>query len=379
MKFSFFLLLMLSVMQLATSCSTAESRKHESALQAYYKDFPYQDTHDYFVRYTKGKASLINKWSLGLKPILVKAGQDKVVRMNNDTYYKMSFVHLAKGPVVLSSKKADKNRFSSFQLMDDHNANFKNVIHPKGKYTLYHGKRPKNIKGVAIEAPSELMVVIVRVEVKDKANRKDTKQAKKIFKGIKIKGPRYTKFPKANYMSAHSEEIQKEGMKNIKEAFKTTPFMDTVAAPADVPSKVSYLSFAAGTQGGWGGPVTSHSSYETLFFDGDKEVLDGKNGDYTVTTSEPPVKAFWSLTVYDTERGGFFHPNKFDTYHINNTTAVKNADGTVTFLFKKSCSKSTKNCLEIPNGKFDVVARYYLPEMTIRSGEWKRPGFNIVK
>lgn len=379
MKTSLLLIILLSMMQLATSCSTAESRKHNADLEAYYKDFPYQDTHDYFVKYTRGKASLINKWALGLKPVLVKAGKDKVVRMNNDTYYKLSFVHLAKGPVTLTSKRSDPNRFSSFQLMDDHNANFSNVIHPKGHYTLYYGKKPKKFKGEAIESPSELMAVIVRVEVKDMNNRRDTKKAKKIFRGIKIKGPRYTKFPKANYMTSHSEEIQKEGMKNIKETFKRTPFMDTVAAPADVPSKVSYLRFAAGTQGGWGGPVTSHSSYETLFFDGDNEVLDGQKGNYTLTTTEPPVKAFWSLTVYDTERGGFLHPNKFNKYHINNNTALKNSDGTVTFLFKKSCSKSNKNCLEIPNGKFDVVARYYLPEMKIRSGEWKLPGFNLIK
>ncbi len=123
----------------------------------------------------------------------------------------------------------------------------------------------------------------------------------------------------------------------------------------------------------------SHSSYETLFFDSEGKELNGKNGSYTVTTEEPPVDAFWSLTVYDTERGGYFHPNKDNRYHINNTSAVKNEDGTITFRFKQTCSEIDINCLEIPAGEYDIVARYYLPHPAIQSGDWKLPGINLDK
>ena len=105
--------------------------------------------------------------------------------------------------------------------------------------------------------------------------------------------------------------------------------------------------------------------------------LRGSNGTYTVTTEEPPVDAFWSITVYDTDRGGFLHPNDDDRYHINNTAAIRNDDGTVTFTFKQNCEASDRNCLEVPAGRFDLVPRYYLPHEEIITGEWTFPKIGL--
>ncbi|MFB3124998.1 MAG: DUF1214 domain-containing protein [Woeseiaceae bacterium] len=77
--------------------------------------------------------------------------------------------------------------------------------------------------------------------------------------------------------------------------------------------------------------------------------------------------------MYDTDRGGFLHPNDDDRYHINNTAAVKNDDSTVTFLFKQSCEPSDLNCLEVPAGRFDLTARFYLPDEAIQTGDWTLP------
>jgi hypothetical protein len=105
----------------------------------------------------------------------------------------------------------------------------------------------------------------------------------------------------------------------------------------------------------------------------------GIRGTYSVTTEEPVVDAFWSVTVYDTERGGFLHPNRHDRYHINNTLAVRNADSTVTFTFKQTCNVDDTNCLEVPEGRFDVVARYYLPHEEIITGAWTFPKIRLVQ
>jgi hypothetical protein len=346
----------------------------ETQVEDYIQKFPYQDTHDYAMRYTGGDPANFNLWALGKEPVLVKAGDDKVVRMNNDTFYKMAFLLLDEGPVVLGSSAASQDRFSSFQLMDDRNANYHNVIHPDGTYTLYTGDEPAQIEGEAIEVPSALSVVIVRVEVKNLMDAADLAAAEAVFNGITISGPAVHAVPELDLLSGFSESVSEEAVRRIDEAFATVAFTETVAGPGEEPGKdVPYLNFAAGTKGGWGGPDPSHSSYETVFADAAGNTLDGSLGTYTITTEEPPVDAFWSVTVYDTARGGFLHPNEHDRYHINNTAAVKNADGSVTFTFKPSCEDGDLNCLEVPAGPFDLVMRYYLPKTPITSGKWTMP------
>ena len=361
-----------------------ESKKNtelfESQVQEYIQKFPYQDTFDYAKRYTGGDASKLNTWVLGTEPVLVKAGEDKVVRMNNDTFYKMAFISLADGPVTLSSNAPAQDRFNSFQLMDDRNVNYRNVIYPDGEYTLYYGQKPEQIRGEPIEAPSALSVVIVRVEVKDKNESLDIAAAEENFNGITIDGKPPGTFPSVDVLSNFPEDVATEARRRMDDAFKSIPFSKTVVGPDMEPGRdVPYLNHSAGTKGGWGGPDTSHSSYETLFFDADGDELDGKKGTYLVTTEEPPVDAFWSLTVYDTQRGGYLHPNKDDRYHINNTSAIKNDDGTITFRFKPSCTTEDINCLEVPTGKFDIAARYYLPHIEIQTGAWVLPGISLKK
>jgi hypothetical protein len=321
----------------------------------------------------------LNKWLLGGKLFIAKVGEDVVVRMNNDTYYKMAFMDFSNGPVKLSSNKASKELFFSSQLMDYRNANFENVIHPIGDYYLYYGEIPENIAGTLIQSPSNLALVIVRVEVKDKDNEDDLKQAQTIFNGIDIEGPEISEFPTLDLLSSFDEKVATSATILIDSTFKVVPFNRMVASPDQIPDEVSYLNFAAGAKGGWGGPVTSHSSYQMIFFDNENNTLDGSKGGYTLTTTEPPVDAFWSVTVYDTERGGFLHPNAEDKYHINNTSAVRNEDGTDTFNFKTKCEAGDVNCLEVPSGPFDITARYYLPKEEIRTGEWTMSKAVLVK
>ena len=153
--------------------TTQESDSFENQVAEYIQKFPYQDTFKYAVRYTGGDAANLNVWVLGAEPSLVKAGEDAVVRMNNDTYYKMAFLLLEGGPVVLGSSAPTEDRFNSFQLMDDRNANYRNIIYPTGEYTLYYGEKPERIAGEAIKAPSNQSVIIVRVEVRDKDDPED--------------------------------------------------------------------------------------------------------------------------------------------------------------------------------------------------------------
>lgn len=359
--------------------TTQESNSFEESVAEYIQKFPYQETYNYAVRYTGGDPQKLNIWVVGAEPKLVKAGEDTIVRMNNDTYYKMAFMDLSLGPVVLSSVNPSKNRFNSFQLMDDRNANFKNILFPDGDYTLYHGDVPGKIAGEAIGSPSSFAVVIVRVEVKDRTNPEDIADAQDIFNGISIKGDQPVEFPVLDLLSRFDETVAIEASRRMDEAYATVPFTDTIVGPGQEPGvDVPILNHSAGTKAGWGGPDPAHSAYESILLDKNGEALVGSNGTYTLTTEEPPVDAFWSITVYDFDRGGFFHPNADDRYHINNTSAIRNDDGTITFLFKVDCETSDANCLEVPVGQFDLVTRYYLPHKEIIMGDWTLPKVDLA-
>ncbi len=350
--------------------ASAQDTAFEEQVAEYIKKFPYQDTYNYAVKDTGGDPARLNTWSFGEEPVLVKAGEDNIVRMNNDTYYKFAYALLDQGPVTFESKDPSTDRFNSFQLMDDRNVNFKNLIYPNGTFVLYHGDKPSGVEGKLIESPSALVAVIVRVEVKDKDNENDVAAAENTFRGITISGPTIETFPKLDLLNGFDEKVVKEAERRMEEVFTTTDFSELVAGADDVPDRVSYLQLAAGTKFGWGGPVTSHSAYESFFTDASGNEMKGANGTYTITTEAPPVDAFWSVTVYDTDSGRL-HPNKYNRYHINNTSAVADGDSTYTFTFKTECEPEEINCLEVPEGRFDLATRYYLPQETITSGKWR--------
>jgi hypothetical protein len=340
----------------------------------YIRDFPYQATHNYAIQYTGGDPANLNKWVLGTEPVLVEAGDDKVVRMNNDTFYRMAFVVLDQGPVVLRSDAPSDDRFWSFQLMDDRNVNYRNVIRPSGSYTLFRGQRPDSVEGEAIEVPSEISVVVARVEVKDKHDRSDRATAEAVFNGITITGPEIESFPQLDLLSKYSEDTAGAANRKLDETILNDSFSEMVVGPGqELGIDVSYLRHSAGAKAGWGGPGPEHSAYEGIFSDVEGGALVGANGSYQLTTTAPPVDAFWSITVYDTDRGGFLHPNRNHRYHINGTTAVPNDDGTYTFNLKRVCDPGDDNCLEIPRGHFDLSVRYYLPREEIVSGGWHFP------
>jgi hypothetical protein len=344
----------------------------EKQVDDYLQKYPYQNTYAYAMQLTGGDPTKLNTWGQAARDLL-KAGEDTIVRSNNDTLYKTAFIHLGDGPVVLRSNSPSKERFSSFQLQDDRNANYRNIIGPDGAYTLYHGERPDIITGEAVEVPSLLSAVVTRIEVKDRNDAADVAGAHAVFDGITIDGPTISEMPTVDLLSGFDEHVAQEANRRMDELAGVVPFSEMIVGPGQEPGRdVPCLYHSAGTKQGWGGPATSHSAYEAMFTDASGATLEGSKGDYVLVTDAPRVDAFWSVTVYDSTTGRL-HPNADDRYHINDTTAVRNEDGTYTFCFTTKCEAGDRNCLEVPAGPFDVIARYYLPKPEIISGEWTIP------
>jgi hypothetical protein len=363
----------------AIPVTISQSDSFEDQVSAYIKNYPYHVTYKNFQSYSGASVEGLNVWFWPPEPDLTKAGEDIVVRMNNDTFYNSIVLDLSEGPIVLGTEAAD-DRFYSFQLQDDRNVNYANIIQPEGEYTFYYGEKPENIVGDAVEAASELSVVIVRIEVKDKDDAQDVAAATKVYKSLTSSGEQPTEYPVVDVLSQFSEEVTAEAEKRITEKFMSSEIPDIVLNfDQELGKDVSYLAHAAAAKGVWGGPDSNHSMYDTLFNDVNGEQLDSQRGTYTVTTEVPDVNGFWSVTAYDTDRGGFLHPNKDDRYHFNQATALENSDGTYTFIFKQECQTTDINCLEVPKGHFDIVARYYLPGEKIINREWIFPNLELQK
>ncbi len=120
---------------------------------------------------------------------------------------------------------------------------------------------------------------------------------------------------------------------------------------------------------------------ETTYFyqdmDSQGKRLDGRNN-YTITFAKdklPPVKGFWSLTLYNAEH--FFYPNPQGVYSLGtkNKDLKYNDDGSLTFYIQhESPGKDREsNWLPAPADVFSVYLRAYWPEEAVYTLKWTPP------
>ncbi|KAF0811985.1 hypothetical protein IGB42_03527 [Andreprevotia sp. IGB-42] len=102
-------------------------------------------------------------------------------------------------------------------------------------------------------------------------------------------------------------------------------------------------------------------------------------GRYTLTFARgqlPPVRGFWSVTLYSAEH--FFAPNDLKRYSIGtkNKALKPNADGSLTIYVQPDSPGADKesNWLPAPQGDdFSLYIRAYWPEAAAGDGRWTPP------
>ncbi|HEX4388538.1 MAG TPA: DUF1214 domain-containing protein [Steroidobacteraceae bacterium] len=128
-------------------------------------------------------------------------------------------------------------------------------------------------------------------------------------------------------------------------------------------------------------PMETKYFYQDLDDAGQR--LNGANG-YSVTFPNgqlPPVKGFWSLTLYN--RHHFFEPNAIKRYSVGtkNKDLQRAADGSLTIYVQVDEPKDPAeraNWLPSPtNGEFSLYVRAYWPDDAITRGQWTPPA--VVK
>jgi len=134
---------------------------------------------------------------------------------------------------------------------------------------------------------------------------------------------------------------------------------------------------------GWNPP--EDAVYPIGKIDGAGNTLRGAD-DYVVHFAkgeEPPVKGFWSLTMYDTE--GFFVANPLDRVNLSQQSKFNfNQDGSLdVYVQNDSPGKDEEaNWLPSPKGDFALFMRLYWPNEkapSILDGSWVPPQVRAVK
>jgi hypothetical protein len=113
----------------------------------------------------------------------------------------------------------------------------------------------------------------------------------------------------------------------------------------------------------------------TAAIDGDGEPLDASKHNYVIHfETPPPVKAFWSVTMYKLPVP-LFIANPINRYSIGDRTPgfSPNKDGSVTIYLQHKSPGADKesNWLPAPDGPFALALRIYWPEQGVLDGKWE--------
>jgi len=92
------------------------------------------------------------------------------------------------------------------------------------------------------------------------------------------------------------------------------------------------------------------------------------------TDQLPPVKSFWSLSLYDEH--GFFVDNPINRYAVRGESLNRNPDGSIDIYIQRENPDPAKepNWLPTPTtGDFNLMLRFYWPAQAIIDGRWDPP------
>ena len=142
-----------------------------------------------------------------------------------------------------------------------------------------------------------------------------------------------------------------------------------------------YLKRAIVAMVGLGANQVEDATYPMSQVDGDGRALDGTN-DYVIHfdgTELPPVRAFWSVTLYDNE--GFQVANGLDRFAIGDRDPLTyNADGSLDLYIQHTSPGPDKepNWLPAPAGPLSLTARLYWPRPQVLDGSWSPPPVRLA-
>ncbi|OEF25898.1 DUF1254 domain-containing protein [Vibrio rumoiensis] len=129
-----------------------------------------------------------------------------------------------------------------------------------------------------------------------------------------------------------------------------------------------------------GGQGAKEAMYPIAYTDIKGKPLSGQN-DYTMHfDKEPPVGAFWSVTVYDAKTK-LLVKNEIQRFNINDQTPITKAkDGSFNLHFshQKPTDDTLSNWVPLPKDGFYVITRMYIPTKEVLDMKWTVPAIQPV-
>jgi len=286
----------------------------------------------------------VNKWNHNRTP--TPLDKQNVIRMNRDTLYSFALIDISKGATV-TLPDAGKRYMSMMVVNNDGYIN-----------KVFHGGGVHKLTTKEFDTPYVIVSVRTLVNASDEA---DVKAANALQDKMKIEAGSAKPFVMPTYDMKSYEATYRpllelaKGLPNTKKTFGSK-------------AEVNPVRFLLGSAFGWGGLPAEEAFY--LNVNPNLPV-----GEYQLTVKDVPVKAFWSISVYN--KDGYFQKNEFNAYSVNNISGTPNKDGSFTVHFG-GCEDKRVNCIPLTEG-WNYSVRLYRPEPAILDGKWTFPSVQPVK
>lgn len=356
-----------------------------------------------------------------------------VTTPNNDTLYSLAFLDLSAGPVGLKMPPLPA-RYHSVAVMD---AQTDNIVvagtrdgGTGGELLFYYGDKPPADAGNArlhrLTTPQAWLLVRTLVD-----GPADLEAARAAQSGFELLMPEVSRRPaqeavalpvlpdpamllrRANPVIAESPHLQDAalaatGYGGSADAFDKLPMWRQWLWRAMLPRifermKSAIAAGARTTGDGWaktppgigtsaatpalrsaialaglGALPADEAVYWSAVIDGKGQELDGSKRYRLTIPADVPVRAFWSMSLYERLADGrlFYVENPIDRYAVGNRSPglQRNADGSLTLVIQPDRPADAANWLPAPKGRlFTLIFRAYLPDQPILAGTWRLP------
>ena len=308
-------------------------------------DSPVHVTFENFVRIESARmfagiaasAGGSNRWNHYRTPTPID--QQTGLRMNRDTLYSAAIIDVSQGATITIPDAAERY-ISVMFVNEDHYINL--VLHSGGTFDL-----------TAEALGSDFVLAAARVLV-DPEDPADVAAVNALQDQLALSSVAARQFAPIPY----DEDSFTATRGAVLELAKGLDGFDRAFGRREDVDPIRHLLGAAA---GWGGLPESEAFYINV----NPEL---PVGEYTLTIGDVPVDGFWSISLYDAD--GYFAENASGAYSVNDITAQRDDDGTITVRF--GGDPAAPNALPIEDG-WNYLVRLYRPHPEVLDGSWSFP------